>query len=68
MISRHYTGTWQIYRCTVEYIRQYKLNAFVNVIFSNDVKFGASITEFDKTVFLTKEQAEAKLKEVNENE
>ena len=64
VISRYYTGTWQIYSCTVEYITHYKSNGFINAIFSKDINFGVNITEFGKTVFLTKEQAEQKLKEM----
>ena len=67
VISRYYTGTWKIYSCTVEYITYYKSNGFINAIFSNHINFGVNITEFGKTVFLNKEQAEQKLKELVED-
>ena len=63
VISRYYTGTWEIYSCTVEYITKYKSNSFINAVFSRDINFGLNIVEFGKTVFLTREEAEKALAE-----
>lgn len=63
VISRYYTGTWQIYSCTVEYITKYKSNSFINAVFSRDINFGLNIVEFGKTVFLTRKEAEKALAE-----
>ena len=63
VISRYYTGTWEIYSCTVECITKYKSNSFINAVFSRDINFGLNIVEFGKTVFLTPEETEKALAE-----
>ena len=66
IVSRYYAGDWEIYQCEIESITCYKKNTFISC-FANDVRFGKinfglNNSEIGKTVFLTKEEAEAELK------
>ena len=66
VISRYYVGDWEIYQCEVDAITIYDKNTFISCI-AKDVRFGKlnfglNISEFGKTVFLTREEAEKMLK------
>lgn len=67
VISRYYTGDWEVYKCEIDTITIYKNNTFISCV-ANDVRFGKinfglNVSEIGKTVFLTKEEAEKALKE-----
>ena len=66
VVSRYYTGTWFIYACMVNDISVYKKNMFVRMlaIRNKHVTFAEEVSQFGKTVFLTKEEAERALKNV----
>ena len=68
VISRYYAGDWEVYKCEIDTITIYENNTFISCV-ANDVRFGKinfglNVSEIGKTVFLTKEQAEEKLKEL----
>ena len=68
VVSRYYAGDWEAYKCEIDSITIYEKNTFISCV-ANDVRFGKinfglNISEIGKTVFLTKEEAEKKLKEV----
>ena len=73
VVSRYYAGDWEVYKCEIDTITIYEKNTFISCV-ANDVKFGKinfglNISEIGKTVFLTKEEAEAELeKRGKENE
>ena len=67
VVSRYYAGDWEVYKCDIDSITIYEKNTFISCV-ANDVRFGKinfglHISEIGKTVFLTREEAEAKLKE-----
>lgn len=68
VVSRYYTGTWFIYPCMVNDISVYKKNMFVRMlaIRNKHITFAEEVSQFGKTVFLTKEEAENALKEREE--
>ena len=71
VISRYYTGDWEVYKCEIDTITIYKNNTFISCV-ANDVRFGKinfglNISEMGKTVFLTKEEAERELEKRNGN-
>ena len=66
VVSRYYVGDWEIYQCEVDAITIYDKNTFISCV-AKDVRFGKinfglNISEFGKTVFLTREEAEKMLK------
>lgn len=62
VISRYYTGNWQIYNCKVDSFTIYESNVFFDTIFSKEISFGLNTIEIGKTVFLTREAAEESLR------
>ena len=67
VISRYYTGDWEVYKCEIEAITIYEKNTFISCV-ANDVRFGRinfglNISEIGHTVFLSEKVAENKLKE-----
>ena len=71
VISRYYTGDWEVYKCEIDTITIYKNNTFISCV-AIDVRFGKiifglNVSEIGKTVFLTKEEAEAELKKRGKN-
>ena len=65
VISRYYAGDWEVYKCEIDSITVYKNNTFISCV-ANDVRFGKinfglNLFDIGKTVFLTKEEAEAEL-------
>lgn len=71
VVSRYYAGDWEVYKCEIDAITIYEKNTFISCV-ANDVRFGKinfglNLSEIDKTVFLTKEEAEEKLRELSEN-
>ena len=68
VVSRYYAGDWEIYQCEIESITHYKKNTFISCA-ANDVRFGKinfglNTGQIGESVFLTKEEAEEKLKEL----
>lgn len=66
VVSRYYAGDWEVYKCNIDSITIYEKNTFISCV-ANDVRFGKinfglHISEIGKTVFLTREEAEQKLK------
>ena len=71
VVSRYYAGDWEVYKCEIDELTIYKKTTFISCV-ANDVRFGKinfglNTYEIGKTVFLTKDQAEQKLKELSEN-
>lgn len=71
VVSRYYAGDWEFYKCKIDNITIYEKNTFIACV-SNDIRFGrinfgVNISELGKTVFLTKEDAEEKLRELEDN-
>ncbi len=72
VVSRYYSGDWEIYQCEIESITIYKNNTFISCV-AKDIRFGKinfalNVADISKTVFLTKEEAEKALAERNKNE
>lgn len=71
VVSRYYAGYWEFYKCKIDNITIYEKNTFISCV-ANDarfgkINFGLNISELGKTVFLTKEEAEAELRKRSEN-
>jgi len=67
VVSNYYSGVWEIYECVVDSYTTYTKHTFMDIRGTkNDeaVNFGMSISQFNKTVFLPKAKAEAKLAEL----
>lgn len=62
-VSNYYGGEWRIYECRVDNFTAYKTNIFMSISDREGYNFGANICEIGKMVFLTREEAEMKLKE-----
>ena len=67
VVSRYYVGDWEVYKCKIDSITIYEKNAFISCV-ANDVRlgrinFGLNTGQIGETVFLSREQAEAKLQE-----
>ena len=62
VISRYYTGVFEIYECTIDSITLYEKNTFLSMSSKGKYTFGEEVSLLGKTVFLTKEEAEKALK------
>ena len=63
VVSRYYTGSWEIYECEICEITIYEKNTFMKCEKGRKFVFGLNAGQIGKTVFLTKEEAEQALKE-----
>lgn len=63
VVSRYYTGTWDIYECKVDEITIYPKHTFIRMKSNRNFVFAENVGQIGKTVFLTREEAEAALKE-----
>ena len=64
VISRYYTGNFRMYECYIDSITHYEKNTFLSMSSTKgDFIFGEEISQIGKTIFLTREEAEAKLTE-----
>ena len=62
VVSRYYTGVFEIYECTIDSITLYEKNTFLSMSSKGKYTFGEEVSLLGKTVFLTKEEAEKALK------
>ncbi|MGN1125210.1 MAG: hypothetical protein ACI4SM_03390 [Candidatus Gastranaerophilaceae bacterium] len=56
------------YEVNVAFISIDEESAFINVVYKNNSKFKFELSEIGKTIFITKAEAEAKLKELERRE
>lgn len=72
VVSRYYAGDWEVYKCKIDNLTIYGKNTFIscdaNTAIFGKINFGLNVSEIGKTVFLTKEEAEQKLKGGVDNE
>lgn len=65
VVSRYYGGIWQIYECYVDSLTVYNADIFMSLKSTDGwYNFGVNVWEIGKTSFLTREEAEKALKEV----
>ena len=65
-VSRYYTGTWEMYECSIDSITKYEKHTFLAMSARGKFTFGEEISQIGKTVFLTREEAEKALKKRGE--
>ena len=59
VVSRYYTGTWEIFECKVDEITIYEKHIFITLLsVKGNFKFGENVSSIGKNVFFTKEEAE----------
>ena len=63
VVSRYYTGIWEIFECKVDEITIYPKHTFIRMKSKDNFVFADNVEQIGKTVFLTREEAEAALKE-----
>lgn len=62
VVSRYYTGTWEIFECKVDELTIYEKNIFIKLIsVKGNFNFGYGAYSIGKSVFFTREQAEQAL-------
>ena len=61
VVSRYYGGFWRTHECRIDSLTIYEKHMFMTLFDSDNLDFGIEISEIGKTVFLTKEEAEAEL-------
>ena len=66
VISRYYTGSWEMYECSIDNITIYEKNTFLSMSSKGKFTFGEEVSQIGKTVFLTREEAEQALRKEDE--
>ena len=62
VVSRYYTGSWEIFECKVDCITMYETKTFISLIsIKGNFVFGENVSSINKNVFFTKEEAEKAL-------
>ena len=58
VVSRYYTGSWEIFKCKVDSITMYEKHTFISLIsVKGNFVFGENVTSINKNVFFTEEKA-----------
>ena len=58
VVSRYYTGNWEIFKCKVESITMYGTNTFISLISAKgNFAFGENVSSINKNVFFAEEEA-----------
>jgi hypothetical protein len=63
VVSRYFTGTWEIYDGKIDEITMYEKNTFIRIKAKGNFIFAENISEIGKCVFFTREEAEKALTE-----
>ena len=62
VVSRYYTGSWEIFKCKVDSITMYGTNTFISLIsVKGNFTFGENVSSINKSVFFAEEEAEKAL-------
>lgn len=58
VVSRYYTGSWEIFKCKVDSITMYGTHTFISLIsVKGNFTFGENVSSINKNVFFAEEEA-----------
>lgn len=64
VVSRYYTGKWEVYECKVTSLTIYENLIFVSLLAGGGRNFALNAVEINENIFFTKEEAEKRIERI----